>query len=299
MKPKILYHYCSLETLSKIIGEVRSGGTSDDGDLSRSFPGVDCYLQMTSYRHLNGPSESLVLYALIRKTLSGSGSISRSAAKSYFDKLLSSTKTFVSCFSEEADSLMMWRSYAHDGKGICIGFDVGVIEDTINEINEKSRGFLKVSLERVRYSDLGGEELNDILGSGGMKEYGGKDFMKDISSGSLLNAAILCWMIKLGDYKDEKEWRIIFSISDEYFKEYLTDMSRWHRKEDGSRSYELVHRFSGNSMSERLLFRLGHGCIKKVILGPKNNVSETELERYLKLHFLDSVVVEKSKKIYC
>lgn len=37
----------------------------------------------------------------------------------------------VICFSEEADLLSQWRGYAHDGKGLCLGFSYALLQKNV------------------------------------------------------------------------------------------------------------------------------------------------------------------------
>lgn len=296
MPPKILYHYCSLETLSKIIGDVTSttgaAKTRSDGTDGAEKPSMISRIQMTSYHHLNDPGESLTIASLYGEKLH----------EAYFRKILDKSKTFVFCFSEEKDNLTMWRSYAHDGCGICIGFNTSKLDKIIQRIKDEKRikqDFLKVDLVSIKYVNKG--DSPDTL-----KKGVGKRVFSDLQSYSrgedinnLLDKALECWSIKSSDYGVEKEWRLIVTFEDKYFQNEFMDYIL-NGKLAGAKfnNFDLQHRFHGDRMVEQLFLRLDSGCISELILGPKCSALEKEIKRYLKLHFNEDVKVSKSKKNY-
>ena len=286
--PEVLYHYCSLETLSKIIGDITRRVSSR---VVASRPNMVSKIQLSSYHHLNDPGESLTVSSLYDP----------SSREKYFHPILKNTKTFVSCFTEDGDNLTMWRAYAGDGRGVCIGFNTACLQAVIKRVqeDEKYDENLKIVLNQVKY--IKNNDDNGVL-----KDGVGAHIFRDLEEGKFFNIdqpfltqATECWSIKSADYEVEKEWKLIVSLTNAYFKDkFLVDIRKQKCKELDLGNFDLQYRFHGNTMTERLFLRLTKQCIKEVIVGPKCSALINELERYLKMHFNESVKVRKSQTKY-
>lgn len=287
--PPILYHYCSLNTLSKIIGESKSYARDVNDDENRLS--MNGSVQMTSFHHLNDPYESLILRKLC---------IRHRNRERYFKGILRRSKTFVFCMSELEDNLAMWRSYGDDGRGVCIGLDSIALKELIaniyNSLPKGGKNNISLDLRKVDYASnkthlskiseknsiVFNEVVNDI-DPNGME-------IKD-----LLSRAMSCWSVKSMDYENEAEWRLVVSIGDAYFK---SDFLNHGYFMGPSGHLSLRYRFSDHGMSERLFLRLDSGCISKIILGPKCSARSEEMERYIKTHVNNNVEIKDSKKAY-
>lgn len=88
----------------------------------------------------------------------------------------------VSCFSEINDSILMWSYYANKHKGICVEYDVSLLED--DELNQ----IIRKSITRVTYSPLKANTKNSIE--------------------SLF--------YKAEEWSHEREWRIVCNTNEEF-----------------------------------------------------------------------------------
>ena len=287
--PPILYHYCSLNTLSKIVGDVGSYGEDVNKDCDRSR--MSGSLQMTSFHHLNDPSESLML----KKFCGSHGNKER-----YFNGILNRSKTFVFCMSELEDNLTMWRSYGDDGRGVCIGFNASALRSLIgviyNNIPSDSQRNISFDLRRVVYAGskrclIKKSRVNSIV----FDEVSENVDPNKLKLKDLLDRAMSCWSVKSRDYENEKEWRLIASIGDANFKSGFLKNGYFL---DPLHHLSLRYRFSDHEMSERLFLRLDTGCISKIILGPKCGARQEELERYIETHVNSDVEIKSSEKAY-
>jgi hypothetical protein len=102
----ILYHYCSLETFTKIIDSK--------------------YLYMSHYEYMNDYLDMQWIYHMIDNEL-----------KKFTDKVkveqfvknfnLNISDKYIVCFSEKGNILSQWRAYGNDGQGVSIGFDMSLL----------------------------------------------------------------------------------------------------------------------------------------------------------------------------
>lgn len=111
---KIYYHYCSVDTFYNILqtGTIRFGNPlnmNDSAEIIWLLEMVkDFVLKRGGY---NSILEDWNLIENISKTL-----------------LQEMDCPYIFCLSKEKDVLSQWRSYANDGKGVAIGFNVDFIE---------------------------------------------------------------------------------------------------------------------------------------------------------------------------
>lgn len=127
MNDQLVYHYTSLETFHKIISK-----------SSCEF----IKLRATHIEYLNDYSEHKIAVKLLKDKLIEFDN--KQNPKKDLENLLTEKNIsffrydgiddlypFVTCFSEEKDSIPMWRSYANDGKGIALGFQA----DNLNKLH--------------------------------------------------------------------------------------------------------------------------------------------------------------------
>jgi len=129
--PAILYHYTDFAGLRGILASDR--------------------LWATYNRVLNDFTEQDHALRVLSAALNRFGKYTGAVAVDLLNKLPQKLR-FVACFCESDDLLSMWRSYAGDGGGYCLGFDYEGLRDT---------GFLNMRvgssfplLARVSYGDV-------------------------------------------------------------------------------------------------------------------------------------------------
>lgn len=95
MAPLTLYHYTSLESLTKIFG-------LDEDHIS---------LRFTEINHLNDPSEQKYYFQQLN------------FSEDEFRRIIENETFYVFSLSEICNNLEMWRLYAKDAEGVSIGFN--------------------------------------------------------------------------------------------------------------------------------------------------------------------------------
>lgn len=145
---KMVYHYCSLETLLNIL-EHKTIRLSDINKLNDSNESK-ALLHITRNRAI-----SLMLSQLEEKGEEYMGGMAyREFVVYLIDKMIEQVKgyhdllTYIACFSESDDCLSQWRGYGDDGRGVAIGFDVDAIRELLREEDAHQLEFRK-----VRYID--------------------------------------------------------------------------------------------------------------------------------------------------
>jgi hypothetical protein len=105
---------------------------------------------------------------------------------------------FLSCFSEDCDSLNQWRAYADDGKGIAIGFSsesFGVpFEVPLYSLAEPRQGLFRVFYNAEEQSKMADEIIRYIIQTKQYTNIGGIDQF--------------CLSVKNPTFADEKEIRL-------------------------------------------------------------------------------------------
>lgn len=160
------------------------------------------------------------------------------------EKLLNTQYT--TCFSAEGDMLSQWRGYGEDGRGLSIGFDI-----TTFPSNEQYK-FNKVIYSERYQKSFFRENIKLIIKdirkyvkeNKTIEGYPCQKFKEDYNS--LLFGAVF---IKNNFFHEEKEWRY----------------SYWYNKKLDNVS----HRISNHS-------------IKKIIIGPKSDVTKKDIDFILR-----------------
>jgi hypothetical protein len=121
--PGILYHYTTAEAFLAILESKRlraSEGhfSNDDRDLREPVALIRNYLEE---RGRDSAHPDIILRLAL--------AIERDADRRALG-------TFVACLSAAADSLSQWRAYADDGRGLALGFDLGEIFRTDEDLAE-------------------------------------------------------------------------------------------------------------------------------------------------------------------
>jgi hypothetical protein len=119
----LLYHYTSIDAFLSIVEQKK--------------------LRATSLNYLNDESEGELGISLIRdaalqeqQQASGRGKEFLELLVSWLDKdyLRELGAVYALCFSERRDQLSQWRGYTPHGRGICLGIDIGVLVQRMQQI---------------------------------------------------------------------------------------------------------------------------------------------------------------------
>lgn len=124
----LLYHYTSIETFYKMLE--RSLKVTEEGSLLIKFWATHCDF-------LNDRTEGKLFKQCLLSDLNEYASVHNHKLTDdeieRFNKLYSTTDSFVISFSEHKDSLDMWRAYGGNGKGVCLGGDFSPTEPWIDD----------------------------------------------------------------------------------------------------------------------------------------------------------------------
>lgn len=240
---------------------------------------------------------------------------------------------FISCFSKQGDLLGQWRSYADDGKGICIGFKLEklkqifsklpTIEKSINNINYLDedmsvKKILDIFNEENIFSNIlvesfGSilEDVNDEFERDFFISMLGSDFFKIVAEKYLSNKEKdivekikeICKKFKTSTFfkhsgfKEEEEVRILIKKIKESEESERTHISknnfRINQKNDDFIEYIKLI-FSEEDFKS---------SVSEIIIGPNNNIDEKYLRKFLENQNImkekeETIVIKKSKIPY-
>ena len=295
--PRVLYHYCSLSTFKSILDN-KSIWLSD---IRRSNDSLE--LQWIMGQCQTYILEAWVNYARSVQAERGMEIITSdhfekfenlyNLAKSYDAD--DDTKNWVFCLSEKSDDLGQWRGYADDGKGISIGFNSAVLKQ-INYIGDAIRNTsVDFKFSQVHYSK---KDIKSFFEhTAGLAEItvdtAPDDVLKYIKRAVGLSY-IHCPLYKSDKFKDEKEWRIAYSM---YWGDLVVGKIPGIPNEKNVLADTLTlgkYAFSqkGNTLVSHLELGLPQlkQAIHSITIGPKSDVTPADVKLYLiSLGLLDNI----------
>jgi len=185
--------------------------------------------------------------------------------------------------SEERDLLSQWRGYSDDGTGVAIGFNINEqlsIEDDefhFVQVDYKSSNHVKNEIKSI-YSE---HYLN----------YKEEERIRQNHFGKKINE--INFNYKNDAFMEEKEWRFI--RIDSNANTFPNDMNPNFKRP--------IFRVSGNRLIsyynypfEKLFLK--KGPINEIVLGPKCNISDTELKLFLDVDHFRNIQVSYSNATY-
>lgn len=311
-KNNLIYHYCSLDTFLKIIKykTLRLSNITKTNDyLERSY--------------ILFKSEELIYNTLYENYLDY---IENKLCKNrYIVMIKSCLKTYIDfyneqsiichalCFSKDADKLSQWSRYADDGRGIAIGFNREVLEIYFNK--EKY-----ISLNDVIYKEHNNEilekELDEIVKQMKASRNYPYDTIEAIIDTICKELVIRMFLNKSFIYKnpafqEENEVRIHTNIPLKEFG-YLT-----YKKENPFveklklEISPLIANYDFFAKSDKIIsyidicfhtsiedIHIPNKFIKEIVIGPKVNISDSEIRHILDINSLGGVEFTKSKASY-
>lgn len=286
--PRVLYHYCSLSTFKNII-DTRSVWLSD---IRRSNDSLELkWIMGKCQLHI---IEAWTSYVKVVQAERGMDIVTLDHFNQ-FDDLYNlakrydaedDTKNWVFCLSQKSDDLGQWRGYADDGKGIAIGFNSSVLKQ-INYIGNKVRNAsIDFKFDKVHYSK---REIKSFFEN----IIGLSKITKDMSPEEVLGyikralgySYIFAPLYKSDSFKDEQEWRIVYSM-------YLNDLKDGGKpgianKENDFLDILKLEKYAFVQKGDTLVSHLElefskmKNAIHSITIGPKANVNITDIRLYL------------------
>jgi hypothetical protein len=204
---------------------------------------------------------------------------------------------YLFCLSELVDSLGQWRAYGDDGNGVCIGFDPNEMKLDYRLPFQGASRRLNSSLHNVLYSDEEQESLLEeiITYCKNLSSQKGVSYPFDSFFESASMFLLRCSpILKLKEFKEEKEWRIIYSVvplgnKDGKFLTFdnNTDI-KFLSTRNNIKSY-FTFEFNKDMFSK---------MIKTIHLGPKTAISPYEIRSFLDVNGMTNSEVIRSSVSY-
>lgn len=247
---KIYYHYCSVDTFYNILqtDTIRFGNPLN----------------------MNDSAEVVWLLGIVKEFVSKKGVYTSLLESWNLIENISRTLVqeldcpYIFCLSKEKDVLSQWRSYANDGKGVAIGFDVDFIEKNYfllgTEIVYDKEKQCEILSHKVKDSTL--MDLNNAVKNGKNNEVYRKS---KILVSQILQDAIMC---KNPAFQEEKEYRLYCG---------------YRRSEKSISSIKFRVDDSSIIPFRELCFKdTRHLVIKNIVVGPKSSINNRNLWLFLK-----------------
>lgn len=311
--PNVIYHYCTIDAMLSILQNnclwmCDLEKTNDKTELKYFYEQMSKIFDDFARKYKSQYGNKLVkVQAVLKKA------IEELYNRTAYIKQIS--KSYVCCFSEDADLLSQWRGYGADGNGVAIGFNAKLLSKL--DINYSRYKFTKVIYndEKV-YKNIQNYMERQMIGIlDNIKE-------EELTPENILFSLISVitpmmendYIFKNPGFAEEKEWRAFYKQvgnfdEDPGDEEILLEGA--FSAENGSiypfsRS-ELKFRSLKNDISsyfELEFERCKSDIIKKIIIGPKCKIDVRDMKILLrKYHYIndtesDSIEIVKSSCPY-
>jgi hypothetical protein len=272
----MMYHYCSLGNFLKIINSKE--------------------LFLFNANNMNDRLETTWIIHLINEEINKRKEIIKEENIKMLNISFSLNRLYpyISCFSENEDSLSQWRAYADNGKGIAIGFNpekFGIPNEIpVNTlVKSNSIGYFRC----IYNINTQRRMINEILDILCLSINQGKT-----DEGDCINIATsfnkLSVVAKNPCFVEEREIRII------HIPMVMGDKDNNTTILSGISEIDFLAK--NESISSYFRFELksifSSELIPEIILGPKNYVNPIELETYLSVNNLKKTIVRRSEASY-
>lgn len=254
-------------------------------------------LWLTSSTKMNDTAEGEWITLALKEYID-TASLSTQAEREFFDALLNAMENnsrhiYLSSFSEDGDSLGQWREYADRGMGIAIGFNVGSsvrkIENRLDAIFNYYDEYYICKVDYKKYDEMA-QFLCEYLKA--------HPYTKTKTNAKKIAMQLLHWraIFKNDSFSQEKEWRLV--VEPNIFRR--PEKHGWYSK---TLPLETVRtRITPKGLSTYIPFPIldeKQPQIEKVILGPRNQTAEDDLNFFLCRHNLGDVEISRSRSTFC
>ena len=273
--PSFIYHYCSMESFSKII-ENREIWVTPAVKMNDITEGswITALLRRYAQENLSSTQKDLDFANAILEFIA-----------------INSYPLYMTCFSQNKDLLSQWRGYADAGKGISIGFKLNSFSIPIMDTNWISKfRHGKYYLCKVQYVDYNYiyPSIDDIF----------KRYKHTIDN--LHNIAIqfinMRSILKNDSFSEEQEWRL--AIEPQFFRK--NDAHVWVSQIIPLENIKT--RVTTKGLSKYLSYPIlgeNQPQIEEVVLGPLNQTTDEDLSFFLYKNKLPFVKIKRSRSTFC
>lgn len=215
--PKILYHYTSVNTLQSILKGIEDQEKNISTNISNCF-----VLRGSHIEYLNDITEFKIAAKLMARLIkkyeesldeANNKHIAGKLDENYWKKLATffgfSTSPFITSFSENSDSLPMWNTYGHEGKGVAIGIKKIELTNSTYKSKTGKPTWIKCAYDSERLKDILSQAIKELYKMFEFKE--GRMVVNGLPNFNTLSA-YFC-ILKNFAFEYEKEWRLVRSYS--------------------------------------------------------------------------------------
>lgn len=316
--PKIVYHYCSLESFKKIIENktVRLTNitkSNDRAEIKYYYEEFEQILRTSCKKFCKEHVENNDVKELFKN-------IDYEALMS--GAVINDTLVYyAACFSSEADLLSQWRGYADDGVGVAIGFNVESLKKPKETPVDKAR-FSQISYgiegEKEKLTQLIENKLLDAKRK--HEKYNSigayESAISEIVGMMRINAVFYKNIL----FQEEKEWRFVYypfgsifnlKLNDKYrefsknrpFYDRMSELMTYEHKVNDLVIGKLSFGITGNKITSYVDMSFANTkkpIIEEIIIGPKAEIDDNDLRLFLIANGFDltKIEIKKSKATY-
>ncbi|MDH0729213.1 DUF2971 domain-containing protein [Pseudomonas sichuanensis] len=199
---------------------------------------------------------------------------------------------FTCSLSAEGDILSQWRAYAKDGTGVAIGFD----SDLLPLVGHHPRRMHSyVSTMQVLYDSAPQDSIIERIIRNALDDMKSNGAQSEVALDAAMYLQGLSTFYKNGAFQEEKEWRIIHIP-------LIWGFLNTNQTTVQSAVSELKHRASGNKLVSYFEYDLSSLVsdfgVRKIVLGPKCEISNYDLELFLTINGYEKTEVVRSLASY-
>lgn len=316
----LLYHYCSVETFKSIIENktIRVSDCSKTNDFAET-KWITTLIADVLIKLIEDDAEFCNIYKISENKIQLlREQIERTINAVYYTNTRY-MMTFVACFSEDGDLLSQWRGYADDAQGISIGFykpilqtfDTGGYNYHFKKVIYKEKeqvSYIKDHFSNLIYAYKQVEKEDDIC----------KLFLEFINDLLMRISTIRndSPIFKNSAFIEEKEWRLFVNNHLTNFYSYNDRSSNDGFGGDIEENYNLECKYSNGFVRYPINYRataskitpyfdlcfanIKDKLIKEIIIGPKSEVTELDIQVLLSTYGynFNKIKISKSKATY-
>lgn len=319
--PKVLYHYCSVNTLMSIIQNNNiwlsdAEKTNDNTEMKWLFSKIHEVIDQALESYRENYEQEILLKTKVIAYHTTENLLSKSAP------IVQNAKSFLICFSEEKDLLSQWRAYGNDGKGVAIGFNTELLQKFSNDSYYFLTKVIYTQNETLKFLHTAIDEpLKNAIESSienKKQEYSIEKLVMNVS-GLIYNIWLEGFVYKHDSFHEENEWRLFRKLqSDNYcecdgvddygYADFLDGFFISNEKYLGNFTRSPL-KFRSTENDIRVYFELGfekckNDIIKEIIIGPKCKIEPLDIRillaknKYIEDVFSKSVEIRNSNCPY-
>ncbi|MBQ7788374.1 MAG: DUF2971 domain-containing protein [Clostridia bacterium] len=289
MSKEIIYYYCKSSVFENIIKnkeiwlcDIRK--SNDYAEISGIMDEIFDELEKRIYKdeYLN----SLIL--------TGYDNIMHFIKKYWNETVIQDYLWLAMCFTKAEDDLSMWRGYTDNGNGFAIGFDKDALVNAVKKVEYKNSKIADVKYSFDEHQQYVLQATEKLINS--LKEIESekkhdinisiKSKIKEWYTHSLLEIAYF----KKSSFSVEQEVRLC------YFRRVIPFDIK-HKKEKTSLNY-FDYDIKKNDLVACLKLHMPENLISKIVIGPMNKATPTDVERFLACYGIFDVKCVKSQNTY-